>query len=510
MRITPISEPKRYNVLRFGVRGDGSTDDTAAIHALRDLAGSGATLVFPPNTYVTTGLTNNVANQTWELHPGATISLKNASNQHAVQLTGAGSALVGGTVNANKANQSSDKAGVVLGANGARVERATVLNGGTYGIYGYNANRLSIRECSVIDSDDTGIFVEASSAASADVLDLNVSFNRVDRSAISASSVVGPGIQVRGYTSGSHGNEGARIVGNVVRMPTDPTSDTAIGIECSNLADRPVVQGNVVWGGSIGISMSGVTAPSVTGNTVYNADLYGLEAAGCAYGTFTGNTVVGNALTRNGISASQSAGKYNAFVGNTISGLTGDAILIQSNEHCTVSANTIEQTVSSYAINVVSSDHCTITGNQLTGASTATKGIVLDTSTGGAISGNVIKDFTQNAVLLYAASAVTLDGITISGNEFKNTNNQVSSQLSSGGALGTNIRVVGNAGSSRNGKSANWRNFKDDILEAWGTGDPEGVLTAGIGSSYHRTDGGAGTCWYVKESGAGNTGWVGK
>jgi hypothetical protein len=43
-----------------------------------------------------------------------------------------------------------------------------------------------------------------------------------------------------------------------------------------------------------------------------------------------------------------------------------------------------------------------------------------------------------------------------------------------------------------------------------GSGSPEGVLTAVIGSIYLRSDGGAGTSFYVKESGSGNTGWVAK
>lgn len=43
-----------------------------------------------------------------------------------------------------------------------------------------------------------------------------------------------------------------------------------------------------------------------------------------------------------------------------------------------------------------------------------------------------------------------------------------------------------------------------------GTGSPEGVVTAVRGSLYMRTDGGAGTSLYVKESGVSNTGWVGK
>lgn len=43
-----------------------------------------------------------------------------------------------------------------------------------------------------------------------------------------------------------------------------------------------------------------------------------------------------------------------------------------------------------------------------------------------------------------------------------------------------------------------------------GTGSPEGVVTASVGTLYSRSDGGASTTLYVKESGAGNTGWVAK
>lgn len=43
-----------------------------------------------------------------------------------------------------------------------------------------------------------------------------------------------------------------------------------------------------------------------------------------------------------------------------------------------------------------------------------------------------------------------------------------------------------------------------------GSGSPENVVLAPIGSLYSRTDGGANTTLYVKESGTGNTGWVAK
>lgn len=43
-----------------------------------------------------------------------------------------------------------------------------------------------------------------------------------------------------------------------------------------------------------------------------------------------------------------------------------------------------------------------------------------------------------------------------------------------------------------------------------GAGTPEGAITANPGSVHLRTDGGAGTSLYVKESGTGATGWVAK
>jgi hypothetical protein len=60
--------------------------------------------------------------------------------------------------------------------------------------------------------------------------------------------------------------------------------------------------------------------------------------------------------------------------------------------------------------------------------------------------------------------------------------------------------------------AASFASVKLDGGPDWssGTGSPEGVVTASVGSLYSRTDGGAGTTLYVKETGAGNTGWVAK
>ena len=60
----------------------------------------------------------------------------------------------------------------------------------------------------------------------------------------------------------------------------------------------------------------------------------------------------------------------------------------------------------------------------------------------------------------------------------------------------------------QNGKIISLAGVNVSILA--GVGSPEGVQTAPIGSLYLRSDGGASTTLYVKQSGTGNTGWVAK
>jgi hypothetical protein len=51
-------------------------------------------------------------------------------------------------------------------------------------------------------------------------------------------------------------------------------------------------------------------------------------------------------------------------------------------------------------------------------------------------------------------------------------------------------------------------NYGGGVYDLAGTGSPETVVAAGIGSTYRRRDGAAGSTFYVKQAGAGNTGWA--
>lgn len=66
------------------------------------------------------------------------------------------------------------------------------------------------------------------------------------------------------------------------------------------------------------------------------------------------------------------------------------------------------------------------------------------------------------------------------------------------------INQVGWSGFVRIGFNAG--TFGSNLFE--GSGTPEGVITARIGSVYLNTAGGAGATWWYKESGTGNTGWI--
>jgi hypothetical protein len=112
-------------------------------------------------------------------------------------------------------------------------------------------------------------------------------------------------------------------------------------------------------------------------------------------------------------------------------------------------------------------------------------------------------DSTQTAIIVSATSSapsnlavLTWDGVSWDDRFIFQNNGNLS--LKTGNLVistsGKGIDFSGNGG----------------VLWRCGTGTPEGAVTAPVGSLFTRTDGGASTTLYVKESGAGNTGWVAK
>jgi hypothetical protein len=91
-----------------------------------------------------------------------------------------------------------------------------------------------------------------------------------------------------------------------------------------------------------------------------------------------------------------------------------------------------------------------------------------------------------------------------------NTGSNFTSFSLGGNSTSPSFRVISNTSvdlkTLNNASYVGWQS----LYERYGSGSPEGVVTAPVGCTYKRTDGGTGTAFYVKESGSGNTGWVAK
>ena len=154
----------------------------------------------------------------------------------------------------------------------------------------------------------------------------------------------------------------------------------------------------------------------------------------------------------------------------------------------------VTQTVGAAVLKALSVDSATVSGNiTQSGGTTATlKALTADTVT----SSTELKCTAANGLGLYTGAtknvSLTYDGShtyqTFAGNFYLRSGN-------------VTRFIVGYDGSQISmGNSA--------VKICHGSGSPEGVITANVGSIYFRTDGGAGTSLYFKETGTGNTGWV--
>lgn len=126
--------------------------------------------------------------------------------------------------------------------------------------------------------------------------------------------------------------------------------------------------------------------------------------------------------------------------------------------------------------------------------------------------GNDITFAGSNTVLgarLNQLQYATLSGFTVDlgtnpGVLIENCHNNVTFNNRSGNT----IEVFPSHSTATVGPKVRFGSGPTDII--CGSGTPEAAVTATVGSLFMRTNGGAGTSLYVKESGSGNTGWVAK
>lgn len=279
-----------------GAVGDGVADDTAEIHAARDAAGVGGTVVLPAGyTYLTCGLTASVADQIWVID--GTVQQSNSCNARALDVTAAGVTVKGsGIIDANEPNNTPSAHGIRITANEVTVEGLEIKNTDV-GVRFTNVSSGKIQHTWM----DTGIsnsciFAEA---ASTDETGIRILYNHCDRTDEGATYTEG-GLKARGDNS-TLTMDTILIQGNTVNLVV-PTSDSGnVAIETWGLSEDVSIVGNVTNGGHIGISLDATDNATVSGNTTRNVGSVGLEIVECDGVAVTGHSHTDTSQTNSGI-----------------------------------------------------------------------------------------------------------------------------------------------------------------------------------------------------------------
>lgn len=396
MLVSLYSKSGGEDVRAHGAVGDGVTDDTAAIHLARDVSGANK-VYFPAGTYKVSGLKANVVGQDWALDSGAIIKLANAANDQVIEVTASQVRILGGEIDGNKANQTTNGSGVFIGPalNDVHVLRVAIkdtLHGGVRvkGVTGTATKRVRVEgcrfdgcgqhsvyfnweaeSCSIannhfVSGDQNAILVTNSS------IDCLISGNLIDDTDRMGIEVIG----------GSHR---AVVSGNKVRLSGTDTNSKGISV----VGDGSSVTGNVIEFVTTprdGVELVSSKGLSVTGNTIKNATS-GIVVDKVSESSITGNNIV--LATTNGVhlvvSGSAVSADDNVISGNVISftSTAGVGVLVHANN----AGATLDR-------NIIANNSITGPGTTATSAGTflqQSSGSINDTT----ISGNHIQSVNR-------------------------------------------------------------------------------------------------------------------
>lgn len=492
----------------FGAAGDGIADDTSKVQLA--LSSGVSELRFTPGkTYIIDGgLTTAIIGQQIIAH-GATIKLKaNATTKWFLKLNAAGIKVFGGTWDGDKANGNAPASVYDSYAIGVYADRCTVsgcYSINTFGMFvsGGNVNDTLVENNIIRNTTGYGIFL----SSTVDAFRNRAVGNNID---MSEGGTFGQGILFTGTAAARQYDW--ELLGNIVNGSQD-AGMASQGINLAVRGHRGMVANNRTKYGAMGFSEGG-DGTVVTGNVfsdLVGTSRYGVELSG------SNVSVSGNHIrdALRGVTGSAQTMDHTSIAGNTFMSCSRSVDMEVpvggTARYLAITGNTIKQSAADHAIYLKRDcKYSLISGNNIVGPGSGTAGraVYLD-SVGGfvAITGNRLSGWGR-AVGVYDPTAVAYTNLTFNNNDVSNDVAGAWLNIEGSATIGNYCTQIGNVESI--GFVKDIVDTANNIIRRYSTGSPEGSVTAGIGSVYYRTNGGASTTMYIKESGAGNTGWIGK
>ena len=425
------------NVKDYQARGDGITDDTAAIHAARDAAGVGGRVVLPTGTYLVSGYAGvraDIAGQTWDLSDGAVIMMATQnSNASIARIYADDVTIIGGVFDGSNATDTEGtQGGIVVTASGATFRNVTVQNSPFHGILMVDSDRFTATGCTFTNCLRAGIWVQNNLTGPSNLYDVTITDNLVDATS-AGDNASGIGL----YGQHTQRINRVTISRNTLRLPVDQTNlnSGCIGaLGCNDL----VVDSNICFGGYISISISSPVRATISNNLVKNFDYVGIELPVLnkigTGGEVDTVTVIGNTIDADGTEANSgvqgSAGNIRnvSIVGNIIknfSGSTGSMIHFESDaplDRITVVGNVLTSSKNPFVGMFLggTTTNLSVSGNVIDGTdSPVSTGVEMYGAVSGvSFTGNQFSNLTTGAVRLLANTAVTQDYINVTGNNY--------------------------------------------------------------------------------------------
>lgn len=370
-----------FNAKAYGLTGDGSTDDSAALTALIATAG-GKTIFFPDGTYIIENVNVNVAKTTLTGSSGALLKKKSAGAASIILVKiSATDCTVDGLAFDGNAYANCQIILLSSGADRACVRRCR-LNNPVLGIYLQNAVNDVLIAGNVFTGNGYGVLTHDNFTGARLSICNNTFVGGTTGDAIEINT---PGSPVSRPSAGA---TEVSIVGNTISNYSDTSTNAGIGIGLAHVQGA-TVSGNLVYttrGNGIHIE-DGSTNITVTGNRVsgcYGGGIIVLAVASpkesCKNVTITGNTVSGCATGVSGEggicieTGSSAVGSDGIIVANNIVTNNGNAALAECYgiylqydcRNTTVSGNIVKNTtaIANSGIKVTQGTNLNITENR--------------------------------------------------------------------------------------------------------------------------------------------------